>query len=96
MRTLYALVFVCMSLQASAFDLDALNEEAAVVYYEYTVAAPQIAIPSEETSIDPTANWVHLDYDWDSDTTASIPEAGTIYGDDFYLGEPVVDQLFPY
>lgn len=77
MRTLLAFVFVCFSLQASAFDLDALNEQAAIAYYEYTASLPRPEIRSEDESIDPTidwtrtetdplANWAHLDYDWEN------------------------------
>jgi hypothetical protein len=80
MRTLYALFFVCLSFQASAFDLGALNEAIAVESHDNTAAAAWTAILSEDEALDPLANWAHLDYDWDQDTTASIPETGTIDG----------------
>ncbi|HEY7458050.1 MAG TPA: hypothetical protein VH765_04785 [Xanthobacteraceae bacterium] len=55
MRTLYALLFVCFSLQANAFDFgasacdfDAMNAATTVDSYEYTAATVQPAIPSED------------------------------------------------
>jgi hypothetical protein len=86
MRTLYTLVFVFFSLQASAFDLGSLNEAIAVESHDYAAASPQTAIPSEDEALDPLANWTHLDYEWDHEITASIPETGSMITDDHIGG----------
>jgi hypothetical protein len=82
MKTLYALAFVCMSLQAHAFDLgasacdfDALNAATTVDSYEYTAAASLAAIPSEDEPMDATIEYSLLGTEWISETTGSISEA---------------------
>ena len=81
MRTLYALAFVCMSLQAYAFDLgasacdfDTLNAATTVESYEYTAAQSQPAIPSEDEPMDATIEYSLLGTEWISETTGSISD----------------------
>jgi hypothetical protein len=83
MRTLYALLFVCMSLQAHAFDMgasacdfDALNAATTVDSYEYTAATTQPAIRSEDAPLDPTIEYSLVGNEWIADVTGSIPEIG--------------------
>ena len=96
MRTLYALLFVSMSLQAHAFDMgtsacdfDALNAATTVDSYEYTAAATQPAIPSEDEALDSTIEYGLVGDEWIAGTTASIPEITydeglNAYGDPFF------------
>jgi hypothetical protein len=96
MRTIYALVFVCMSLQAHAFDFgafacdfDALSAATTVDCYEYTAAVSQPAIPSEDEAMDPTIEYGLIGNEWIAETTGSIPEISydeglNAYGDPYF------------
>ena len=82
MRTLYALAFVCMSLQAHAFDLgasacdfDALSAATTIDSYEYTAVALQPAIPGDDEPMDATIEYSLLGTEWISEPTGSISDA---------------------
>jgi hypothetical protein len=73
MRTLYALAFVCMSIQASAFDLGALSDPYAIESRDHTAAVPGAIIADYDETIDASLDFGLLGDD-SPDTTGSIAE----------------------
>ena len=99
MKTIYALVFICASFQASAFDLgtsacdlDALNAATTIDSYDYVGTVTEPAITSEDESIDSSIDYGSLENMWGADATGSVPEVD--YSD--RLDETIEDPFFAY